>query len=100
MSLEIILGIVSAVLAGVAGLFATHWSKVKAKLGLVVVLVKEAYEVIGKVKDIIVKVDAMLADDKITPEEVQEFKAELALLKEELLDVKIAFLKLIGKEVA
>jgi len=100
MTLELILGIVSALLAAAAAIFGTKFELVKKKVKQVVALLKEAYEVIGKVKDLVTKIDAMLADDRITEDEVKDFKSELAVLKEELVDVKVAFLALFGKEVS
>ncbi len=97
MSLEIILGIVSAILLGGFTLFGSKLEGLKRKFTQVKTLLKEAYEVIGKINSVLNKITDILADKKITPEELVEFKTILQEFKNELLDVKVAFLKLIGK---
>jgi hypothetical protein len=93
----IILTIVSALLGGAALIFGGKLEIVKRKFNQVKVLLKEAYEVVGKINAVLSKISEILEDKKITPEEVVEFKAVLTEFKNELLDVKVAFLKLIGK---
>jgi hypothetical protein len=93
----IILTIVSALLGGATLIFGGKLEIVKRKFNQVKVLLKEAYEVVGKINAVLSKISEILEDKKITPEEVVEFKAVLTEFKNELLDVKVAFLKLIGK---
>jgi len=97
MDLQTILIIVSAVLSGAVMLFGGKLQIVNTKFTQVKALLKEAYEVVGKVNALINKIGEILADKKITEEEIVEFKALLVEFKNELLDVKVAFLKLIGK---
>ena len=83
MDLNTILIVVSAILGIVATVWGVGFQKIKGKLKAVAVLVKEAYEVVAKVAEI-------LEDDKISPDEIEELKKEAA-------DVKAAFFALIGK---
>lgn len=75
--------IVSAVLGVVAVVAGGFWLKAKGKLAQIASLVKEAYEVVAKINEV-------LADDKVE-------KSEVEALKKELADVKDAFKVLIGK---
>jgi len=92
-----LLTIISALLGGAALLFGGKLEIVKRKFNQVKVLLKEAYEVVGKINTVLNKISEILADKKITPDEITEFKVVLQEFKNELLDVKVAFLKLIGK---
>lgn len=76
--------IVSAVLGLVALIAGGFWLKAKGKIGQISALIREAYEVVQKLH-------LALEDNKVTKEEVDGLKKELA-------DVKLAFLKLVGKE--
>jgi len=75
--------IVSIVVSGIAALAGGFWLKAKGKFSAIGSLLKESYEVVAKV-------NAILEDDKITKEEVEQLKAEAE-------DVKEAFFALIGK---
>jgi len=75
--------LVSILLGGVAIVASGFWLKAKGKLAQIAALVKEAYEVVAAI-------NAALADDKISKEEVEGLKKELG-------DVKDAFFALIGK---
>jgi len=75
--------IVSAVLGLVAVVAGGFWLKAKGKIAAVAELVKQAYEVVQKLHEV-------LADNKVD-------KAEVEALKKELNDVKVAFKALIGK---
>ncbi len=97
MDQQTILTIVSALLGGAVLIFGGKLQIVNTKFNQVKVLIKEAYEVVGKVNAILNKITEILADKKITADEIIEFKAVLQEFKNELLDVKVAFLKLIGK---
>ena len=97
MDLQTILIIVSALLSGVVMLFGGKLQIVRTKFTQVKTLLKEAYEVVGKINTVLNKISEIMADSKITPDEIAEFKAVLQEFKNELLDVKVAFLKLIGK---
>ena len=98
MDTSIILTIVSALLAGAVAIFGGKLEIVKRKFSQAKSLFKEAYEVIGHVNKVLNKITEILADKVITAEEIAEFKALLTEFKDELLDVKVAFLKLIGKQ--
>ena len=78
-----VLTIVSVVLGAVAVIASGFWLKAKGKLSQVADLVKQAYEVVAKVNEI-------LEDNAIDKTEVEE-------LKKEAQDVKDAFKALIGK---
>ena len=97
MNLETILTIVSALLGGGLLVFGGKLEIVKRKFNQAKSLFKEAYDVIGKVNVILNKISEILADGKITPDELTEFRTLLVEFKNELIDVKVAFLKLIGK---
>lgn len=73
----------SVVLTGVAIVAGGFWLKAKGKLSQVANLVKQAYEVVAKVNEI-------LADNQINKDEIAE-------LKKEAQDVKDAFKALTGK---
>jgi predicted metal-binding transcription factor (methanogenesis marker protein 9) len=75
--------IISIVLGAVAALAGGFWLKAKGKLSQAANLVKQAYEVVAKVNEI-------LEDNAITKDEVAE-------LKKEAQDVRDAFKVLIGK---
>jgi len=77
--------IVSVVIAAVAALFGTQWGLVKTKVSQVASLVKQTLELVNALLN-------ALEDDKVTAEEV-------ALLKAEANDVKVAFKVLLGKKV-
>jgi hypothetical protein len=89
--------IVSILLALVATVAGGFWLKAKGKLAQASTLFKEAYEVVGAVNDILQYINTMLADNTIEKTEIVEFKAKVQHFKDQLLDVKVAFLKLIGK---
>jgi Tfp pilus assembly protein PilO len=75
--------IVSAALGLVAVVASGFWLKAKGKIAAIGTLVKEAYEVIATVHEI-------LQDDKVDKAEIEELKKEAA-------DVANAFKALIGK---
>lgn len=75
--------IVSAVLGLIAVVAGGVWLKAKGKLLELADLVKQAYEVVEKLHEV-------LQDDKVD-------KAEVETLKSELSDVKRAFNTLVGK---
>lgn len=85
MELDVILGIVSAVLFVLSSFLGTFWKKGKDKLAKIANLVKQTSELIDKAS-------LALEDDKITSEEVE-------VLKKELADVKAAWKALFEKEV-
>lgn len=98
MSLEVILSIISAGLLGAATLFGGKLEIVKRKFNQAKILFKEVSDVINKINSVLNKITEILADKKITADEITEFKTVLQEFKNELLDVKVAFLKLIGKQ--
>ena len=75
--------LVSVIIGGIAIVASGFWLKAKGKLKQITNLVKEAY-------DVVATIDEVLADDKIDKAEVEELKKELG-------EVKVAFFKLIGK---
>jgi len=77
--------IVSVVVAAIAALFGVQWGIVKGKISQVASLVRETLELINALLK-------ALEDDKVSSEEV-------ALLKSEANDVKVAFKVLLGKKV-
>jgi len=78
-----LLTIISIILGAVAALAGGFWLKAKGKLSQIAELIKQAYEVVAKVNDV-------LADNKIDADEVAE-------LKKEIQDVKDALKVLLGK---
>ena len=97
MEIEVILGILSAILAGVSAVFAKAWTKIKGKLGKALALLVEATDVVNQGKVISEKAVAALEDDKITAEEIAELKGEIEKLKTELSEVKEAWTELVEK---
>ena len=85
MELEVILGIVSAVLFVFSTVLGAFWKKGKDKLAKIANLVKQTSELIDKANEV-------LEDNTVTTEEVQA-------LQKELLDVKLAWKALFEKEV-
>lgn len=84
MDLNVILTIVSLVLAALSGLLGTKFSNAKKKIKQVATLAKET-------ADLIDKVTLALEDNTITADEVE-------MLKKELKDVVDAWKALVGKE--
>jgi len=78
-----VLTIVSVVLGAIAVLAGGFWLKAKGKLSQAATLVKEAYDVVTKVNEI-------LEDNTITKDELVELKKEAG-------EVKAALYALIGK---
>jgi len=85
MELDVILGIVSAVLFVLSTVLGAFWKKGKDKLAKIANLVKQTSELIDKANEV-------LEDNTVTTEEVQA-------LQKELNDVKLAWKALFEKEV-
>ena len=97
-NIEVILGILSALLGGVSVVFGRAWLKVKGKLGKAVLLLIEVNEVFNQGKVVSEKSVKALEDDKVTPEEVAEIKEEIGQFKKEVEDVKLAWKDLMAKQ--
>ena len=99
MELEVILGIVAALMTGVAAVFGRAWKKIVGKLGKGLVLIIEASDVAAKIRAAAAKLKEGLADDgKLDREEMKAVIDAMEGFDKELDDVKVAWKALVGKE--